>query len=88
MKKGKSKLLKVSLPLNRNNNNYWYVCQSFRQDLKQVITCDIVKWKSVVLLFSALEAKEHIGRFHVVEVEDIFRDEILTKSPEIICFFV
>lgn len=35
----------------------------------EVIKCDNIKWKSVVLLYSALAAKEHIGKLCVAEVE-------------------
>lgn len=46
------------------------------------------KWKSVVLLYSALVAEEHIGKLCVVEVEDTFGDKFPAKAPEIICCFV
>jgi hypothetical protein len=54
----------------------------------EVIICDKVKWKSVVFLFSAWVAEEHIGNFHVVVVVDTFRDRFLTKLPEIICCWI
>ena len=54
----------------------------------EVIKCDNIKWKSVVLLYSAFVAEEHIGKLCVVEMEDIFRDKFLAKEPEIICCFV
>ena len=47
-----------------------------------------MKWKSVVFLYSALIAEEHIGKLCVVEVEDIFRDKFPAKAPRIMCFFV
>lgn len=46
-----------------------------------VIKCDSVKWKSVVLLYSALEAKEHnIGKRCVVEVADTLRHRFPMKA--------
>lgn len=54
----------------------------------EVIQCDNIKWKSVVLLYSAIVAKEHIGKLCVVEVEDTFRDKFPAEAPEIICCFV
>lgn len=54
----------------------------------EVIKCDNIKWKSVVLLYSAFGAEEHIGKLCVVEMEDIFRDKFPAKEPEIICCFV
>lgn len=54
----------------------------------EVIKCDNIKWKSVVLLYSALAAKEHIGKLCVVEVEDTFSITFPAKAPEILCCFV
>lgn len=54
----------------------------------EVTKCDNIKWKSVVLLYSALEAKEHIGKLCVVEAEDKFRNKFPPKAPQIICCFV
>lgn len=54
----------------------------------EVIKCDNIKWKSVILLYSALVAKEHIGKLCVVEVEDTFRDKFQANAPEVICCFV
>lgn len=46
----------------------------------EVIKCDSVKWKSVVLLCSALEAKEHTGKWCVVEVADTLRHRFPMKA--------
>lgn len=40
------------------------------------------KWKSVVSLYSAFVAEEHIGKLCVVEMEDIFRDGFQLKNQK------
>lgn len=54
----------------------------------EVIQCDNIKWKPVVLLYSAWAANKHIGRLCVVEVEDTVSIKFPAKAPETLCCFV
>lgn len=54
----------------------------------EVIRCDNIKWKSVVLLYSALTTKEYSEKLCVIEEEDTFSIPFPAKAPEIYCCLV